>query len=1340
MVVIIQSLENNPPAIALKENLNNGGRWNVKQGTQSTLQVVGIDGDGDDVTFELSGNITDVKFDKNGVITYTPDVKKPVLIQVRVKDSKGAYSPLLYIPVSVCPLCSGHGVCDINRTREEIFKGMFLILACSCHPAYTGVECESELDACAIKPCSKGQNCTDLTAQQQGNNSVGYVCGKCPPGFVDYEGLCLDVNECSDESMCSQTCTNTEGSYMCSCRPGYRLDTGDKKTCTDINECEERSSKCQQICTNTAGNYTCSCQTGYTLDSNGLTCTLDDSLISKCYDCGQVCYVNNDQVNCSCRLGFEPDPKDNSNCRDINECEYGNKPCGQICENLEGTYECSCYNGYKLDSDGISCHACERPYYGTNCGQICQCSGHGSCDSVRGCVCDKEWTGDHCELDVDECDQSNPCPAGFVCKNRIGSYTCVCAEGYRLTNGICTDIDECKDIFVNTTCDKMLEVCVNTVGSYSCQCKKGFARNSLAVCQDIDECLTKADECEQVCENKPGSYNCLCRQGYTLADDRFSCLKVRDPCQGFNVNCSYGCVVDVDNKPYCYCPRGYKLTGQENCEDINECESNIDNHCSNRDGCVNTNGSYTCSCPSGFKLDNDGHTCIACSGETWGIQCSQSCSCGSGADHCDPKVGCVCKQGYTGKYCSVDIDECSSGNLTCGAKEKCVNLPGSATCQCQNGYLRKDGVCTDINECTSFLTNDCSQVCTNIEGGFICSCYAGYAFNSTTQMCEDINECDQGLSRCEQTCINTEGSYRCSCPSGLYLQQDGLTCRATIPCKTKTNCSYQCAVMDNVETCFCPKGKILATNGLDCVDVDLCANSPFTFGCVETRDNTSIECVCGLGEKLDSNGLSCSACNAGTWGSGCTKTCSCVTTNTQFCDKKTGDCHCKPGWNGSTCGEDIDECTASNVCPVHSHCTNTDGGYVCSCDVGFVNINQTTCQACDEDFYGPTCTLRCSCPPNAACNNVNGSCYCKPGWRGPACETDVNECQEGTHTCSQGKLQVCVNKDGGYECSCKIGYSKSCDTCQCEECPEGKWGQDCSHTCTCVAANTHLCDKTNGSCVCKTGWNGTRCDVDFDECKQTSDQCPVHSSCINNDGGYSCSCNEGYTKNPDNITCEELVAREITIVFNFDASKKNLEDINSNDYKEIKVQVEDALLAKLKRQSSFIFSITVKNMRKGSLIVDVDVILLKNTNTLDVITLALQSIIVDGITLDGQLVYILQALVDRSNVSILSCEARYKIIPCKENEECYLDYNLATCRPVDKVNISLIVGLTIGLTLFVVACIVIGVVVGKYSKKHKRETYEANLDASQISQLVYQGFPKECSDASKTYSNPTYDK
>ena len=41
----------------------------------------------------------------------------------------------------------------------------------------------------------------------------------------------LDINECLNTQICNQDCTNTIGSYFCSCEPGSLLNT-DMKTCT----------------------------------------------------------------------------------------------------------------------------------------------------------------------------------------------------------------------------------------------------------------------------------------------------------------------------------------------------------------------------------------------------------------------------------------------------------------------------------------------------------------------------------------------------------------------------------------------------------------------------------------------------------------------------------------------------------------------------------------------------------------------------------------------------------------------------------------------------------------------------------------------------------------------------------------------------------------------------------------------------------------------------------------------------------------------------------------------------------------------------------------------------
>ena len=103
--------------------------------------------------------------------------------------------------------------------------------------------------------------------------------------------LCADIDECTENTDgCSQVCTNSIGSYECSCRLGYRLDA-DQHTCngkythaqytlyltvisynSDINECAEGTDDCAQNCHNNVGSYTCSCNTGYRLNADGFGC------------------------------------------------------------------------------------------------------------------------------------------------------------------------------------------------------------------------------------------------------------------------------------------------------------------------------------------------------------------------------------------------------------------------------------------------------------------------------------------------------------------------------------------------------------------------------------------------------------------------------------------------------------------------------------------------------------------------------------------------------------------------------------------------------------------------------------------------------------------------------------------------------------------------------------------------------------------------------------------------------------------------------------------------------------------------------------------------------------
>ena len=95
-----------------------------------------------------------------------------------------------------------------------------------------------------------------------------------------------DIDECivNNNGGCDQNCTNTIGSFECSCTDGYYLmsDT----SCvgkvfllirrllflSDINECAINNGGCGQVCTNQVPFFSCSCNNGYRLYNETL-CT-----------------------------------------------------------------------------------------------------------------------------------------------------------------------------------------------------------------------------------------------------------------------------------------------------------------------------------------------------------------------------------------------------------------------------------------------------------------------------------------------------------------------------------------------------------------------------------------------------------------------------------------------------------------------------------------------------------------------------------------------------------------------------------------------------------------------------------------------------------------------------------------------------------------------------------------------------------------------------------------------------------------------------------------------------------------------------------------------------------
>nr|XP_058971268.1 uromodulin-like [Pocillopora verrucosa] len=172
---------------------------------------------------------------------------------------------------------------------------------------------------------------------------------------------CDMVNEDMDEckfniSDCdvNANCTNTFGSYKCTCKVGY---IGDGRSCSDIDECKgNHSCHVNAACMNTLGSHVCQCHAGYT--GNGANCTDIDECQKNTHNChlNATCHNTNGSFVCTCLFGFNGDGR---NCTDIDECAR-NLSChvNANCTNTIGSHVCTCHTGYTGDGQTCSADPC----------------------------------------------------------------------------------------------------------------------------------------------------------------------------------------------------------------------------------------------------------------------------------------------------------------------------------------------------------------------------------------------------------------------------------------------------------------------------------------------------------------------------------------------------------------------------------------------------------------------------------------------------------------------------------------------------------------------------------------------------------------------------------------------------------------------------------------------------------------------------------------------------------------------------------------------------------------------------------------------------------------------
>lgn len=739
---------------------------------------------------------------------------------------------------------------------------------------------------------------------------------------------------------------------------------------------------------------------------------------------------------------------------------------------MNGGYTCRCPDDSIADPDPtVRCVPI------VTCVSNNDCPGNAICDAEKRCLCPQPNIGNDCRH---PCEAVN-CGTHAQCMLANGQAQCLCIEGYTgspNTPGGCNDIDECK-----TSPCQANAICTNTAGGYLCQCPSGSNGDPY-------------------------------REGCTAGKIAFTCSD-SNPCRPGET-----CVTDsYTGSGVCICRQGYERNTESGlCQDVDECSpSRQKAACGLNALCKNLPGSYECKCPQGF------------SGNPF-VMCEQ---CKSPECQCQPPYKLV------GNSCI--LADCSK-DKKCPNGAECISIAGGVSyCACPKGYKTgPDGSCVDVNECVERDSQVCAfgAECINIPGSFTCACPEGYNGDPYHGLCAPA----QRKCAADKECSTNEKCVQpgeCVCPPPFFLDPyDNNKCKS--PCERfPCGINAKCTPTDPPQ-CMCEPG-FKGDPLMGCTDEDECAHLPCAYGAYCVNKKGGYQCVCPKGFTGDPYKSGCIletgvpkskctanedcasnlACVEGT----CVSPCSSLLCGPNaFCETENhaGWCRCRVGYSKDQNGDCVSQCK-DIICGEGALCIPTAEGPTCKCPQGSFG-NPFPGGSCSTDQCSASrpcaerqvcingrCKERCDgvvCGIGATCDRNSGKCVCEPNFFG---NPDL----------------VCVPPVKYAECEPKCGENAHCEygfgnsVCACNPGTTGNPYEGCGpqnkNICAPNSCGTNAECRADGqqiSCICPQGFTGNAyvgCQ-DVDEC--VNKPCGLNAACLNTHGGFECLCLSGFAGDP----------------------------------------------------------------------------------------------------------------------------------------------------------------------------------------------------------------------------------